>query len=169
MKLTDLSGIDHDAIAEDITWIPLAPDSDHISWELTLESVVHKESGTAQDVGVRILIDSGSTPLQLPKEALDPIMLQIPGAVDNQRGQYEVPCDTKDSLGLRFGGKVFWVLARDWVGKPTGAGRCLTQLIYIDPLDPSPGTGIVGDVFFHSLYSAYRLEPPAVGFAPYKS
>lgn len=103
---------------------------------------------------------------------LDPAVLKVKGAKDAYNGgQYLVPCDTKESLTLRFSGKDFELLARDWVGREAGNGQCLSQVIYYSPLggDPLDSRGaIIGDVFFHSQYSAYRLEPAAVGFARYK-
>lgn len=160
----DLSGIDRDALAEDITWIPAVDDP--IYWSLRLDGL-SLQDGTHVPVGKSIVIDSGSTPLNLPKPVLDDVVLKIAGAKDAGRGQYSVPCDTKERIGLRFGGKDFWVQPRDWVGKPVGGGQCLTQITYFHPRD-GDDAGIVGDTFFHSQYSAYRLDPLAVGFAPYK-
>ncbi|EJT51951.1 vacuolar protease A precursor [Trichosporon asahii var. asahii CBS 2479] len=142
-----------------------------IFWTLQLDGVGHKDSGAFGKYGKPIIIDSGSTAIQLPKAVLDPAVLKVKGAKDAYNGgQYLVPCDTKESLTLRFSGKDFELLARDWVGREAGNGQCLSQVIYYSPLgDPLDSNGaIIGDVFFHSQYSAYRLEPAAVGFARYK-
>lgn len=152
----------------DITWIPIAEDP--IFWTLQLDGAVHKESGSVGSFGQPIIIDSGSTAVTLPKAVLDPVVLKVKGAKDaGNQGQYLVPCDTTESIGLRFSGHDFWLRPRDWVGRQVGNNQCLSQVLYYDPDEPLDLSGaIIGDVFFHSQYSAYRLEPAAVGFAPYK-
>lgn len=163
-----ISGVDQSAIDGEITWIPIAEDP--IFWTLQLDGAVHKESGTVGSFGKPIIIDSGSTAISLPKAVLDPAVLKVKGAKADKRGGYVVPCDTTESIGLRFSGHDFWLRPRDWVGRNVGNNQCLAQVYYYenpaDPLDDS--NAIIGDVFFHSQYSAYRLEPAAVGFAPYK-
>lgn len=165
------SGVDQSAIAGEIEWIPIGENP--IFWTLQLDGVGHKDSGAFGKYGKPIVIDSGSTAVSLPKAVLDPVVLKVKGAKDaNNDGQYIVPCDAKDSLTLRFSGKDFELLARDWIGRNIGNNQCLTQVVYYDPppgYDPlDPSGAIIGDVFFHSQYSAYRLEPAAVGFAKYK-
>lgn len=156
-------GVDKDAIEGDITWVPNTDDP--IFWKIPFDGIAHEASNTTHKLtNAKADVDSGTSVTWAPKEALDPTVLKIPGSKDLGKGRYGIPCDTKDSISFILGGKLFKMDPSKFTGKAVGGGLCEAKVYY----NLSKDYVMLGDFFFHSVYSVYRYDPPAVGFAPYK-
>lgn len=139
-------------------------------WKIKLDGIASPNGTVHALANCTALMDSGNTNVILPQVALDPAMLSIPGARHVANGKkYGVPCNATQSISLVFGGKAFFLEPSKFLGrKLTGEGEEGLCEAKIDPNPEVDRAGVVGEWFFHSAYHAYRIEPAAVGLAPYK-
>lgn len=99
------------------------------------------------------------------------IYAQIPGAqpgTGDLDGYYVYPCSTKVTVSLKFGGTDYSINSTDF-SRPTDSSgtTCFGAFFPLD-LGGGPVQWVVGDSFLKNVYSVYRSQPPAVGFATVK-
>lgn len=162
--------MDQNALGEELHWVSPTTGGarEDTFWFATLDAVIGGASNATAKVGLPVLTDTGTTGVYLPKSVTDKAVLAIKGAKDLGRGVYSVPCATTESIAFVFGGKPFWLRHQDFVGRPLSGGQCKSQVQYYNGSPGDTDAGIIGDVFFHSVYTAYRLDPPGIGFAKVK-
>ncbi|EKD04911.1 endopeptidase [Trichosporon asahii var. asahii CBS 8904] len=167
-KLT-IGGVDKAAFEGELHWVPVVPWSPQ-QWKVKLDGVAGPNGTVHKLENCTTLIDTGNTNVILPQVVLDPAILSIPGAKHVANGKkYGIPCNTTESISLVYGGKPFRLEPSKFLGKKlTGVGVEGLCLAKIDPNPEVQTAGVVGEWFFHNVYHAYRIEPAAVGFAPYK-
>ncbi|KZV73513.1 acid protease [Peniophora sp. CONT] len=114
-------------------------------------------------------IDTGTTLLGGPSQAVNAFWSQVSGARNLSNGMFAFPCDTDLSVTLSFGGKQWPIKSEDINFGSIGQGYCqgaifdVTQGAATNQNTPS---WIVGDTFLKNVYSVFRASPgPAVGFA----
>ncbi|KAM5537642.1 hypothetical protein V8D89_008720 [Ganoderma adspersum] len=120
-------------------------------------------------------IDTGTTLVIGPKDAIAGLYAQIPGSqalTGENDGYYTYPCNAAVNVMLRFGAStISWpVSSADFVFQQR-ENQCVGAFIAVDT---TAGSGvppwIVGDTFLKNVYSVYRAStPPAVGFAQLSS
>ncbi|KAI9453773.1 acid protease [Lactarius psammicola] len=118
-------------------------------------------------------IDTGTTLIGGPTAAVNAIWGAVPGseALDgNLAGFYAFPCNTQLSVSMSFGGPSWPISLADMNLGSVGAGRCLGAIFDITQgTNVTPGEGnpawIIGDTFLKNVYTVFRANPPAVGFA----
>jgi len=118
-------------------------------------------------------IDTGTTLIGAPTEAVNAIWGAVNGAVPltgNMTGYYSFPCSSKPSIALSFGGPAWPISAADLNLGNVNENNCLGAIFDItqgSDVKANSGTPqwIVGDTFLKNVYSVFRSNPPAVGFA----
>jgi len=135
-------------------------------WEAALDAatVDGVDSGLT---GRTAILDTGTTLMVLPAADASAIHKGIKGAKSDGQGGFTVPCDTKSSVALTFGGQVFTIDPRD---------------IAITPVDPADPTGdcisgiasgqvggatewLVGDVFLKNAYFSTDVSTNTLSLA----
>jgi len=125
-------------------------------------------NGKTLTPGGQAAIDTGTSLIGGPSAAMANLYAQIPGAqtgTGDLAGYYIYPCSTKVTVSLKFGGTDYSINASDF-SRPvdTSGTTCFGAFFPID-LNGNTVQWIVGDTFLKNVYSVYRNQPPAVGFA----
>ncbi|KAH9053219.1 acid protease [Lactarius vividus] len=118
-------------------------------------------------------IDTGTTLIGGPTAAVNAVWAAVPGSValdGNLAGFFAFPCTTDLAISMSFGGPSWPISLADMNLGTVGNGRCLGAIFDITQgTNVTPGEGnpawIVGDTFLKNVYSVFRANPPAVGFA----
>ncbi|KAH8995236.1 acid protease [Lactarius hatsudake] len=118
-------------------------------------------------------IDTGTTLIGGPTAAVKAVWAAVPGAValdGNLAGFFAFPCSTDLAISMSFGGPSWPISLADMNLGTVGNGRCLGAIFDITQgTNVTPGQGnpawIIGDTFLKNVYSVFRANPPAVGFA----
>jgi len=128
-------------------------------------------NGKTLTPGGQAAIDTGTSLIGGPSDAMANIYAQIPGAAPGTgdlAGYYVYPCSTKVTVSLKFGGTDYSINSVDFSRPADSSGTtCLGSFFPID-LNGNTVQWIVGDSFLKNVYSVYRSQPPAVGFATVK-
>ncbi|KAK4056619.1 hypothetical protein OIO90_002467 [Microbotryomycetes sp. JL221] len=157
-----LGGVDLDAISEDINWISME-DTDSY-WSIPLDGV--QVNGV--DVGISTesaIIDSGTSLMSMPASAVQSIYAAISSEAYESSGLMVYPCAANATVSLSFGG-VWYSVPSDGFsyGNADSSGEECWGSVY----DASEGTSdlfIIGGAFLQHVYSAFRFDPPSIGFA----
>ncbi|TFK45733.1 acid protease [Heliocybe sulcata] len=115
-------------------------------------------------------IDTGTTGIAGPADAVAEIYASIPGSAPAATGQfgdghYTYPCSTMVEITLSFGGPS-WAISPVDFQEDVVSGQCLGAL-FVTPskLGSATPAWIIGDTFLKNVYSVFRYSPPSVGFA----
>ncbi|KAF8235612.1 acid protease [Tricholoma matsutake] len=112
-------------------------------------------------------IDTGTTLVGGPSEAIANIYVQIPGAqpaTGNFDGYYTYPCSTSVNVTLAFGGRDWPISPADFRLTQLSPNTCLGAFFVLSGGSSAPAW-IVGDTFLKNVYSVFRYNPPSIGFA----
>lgn len=173
-------GVDSTKFEGDLNYIPIGP-GERDFWKLPLEGMT--VGGNPVDVSKGLLIgrkapacaiDTGTTLIGVPTDMAAAIYAQIPGSskvpssVMGQGGYYQYPCDTNVDVKLKFGGVEYGISNTDMnFGTFTDDGKtCIGAFFGQDVSPRSPVQWIVGAAFLKNVYTSFRYEPTAIGFAP---
>ncbi|KAL1407503.1 hypothetical protein Q8F55_006936 [Vanrija albida] len=140
-------------------------------WQIALHSYTlnGRETVLGAGAGVLAVIDSGATGIYMPQAYVDAFYAAIPGAVPvtdaktgRPSGEYAVPCSTKVPVLFRFGGpnQPAWsVSAADLLRSHATSqpDLCFGTV--------QAGDWLLGAAFMKNVYTAFRYQPPQVGFA----
>lgn len=157
-------GYDESAFTGKITWLPVRRKA---YWEVSFDGIGLGDE-YAQLTSTGAAIDTGTSLITLPSSLAEIINAKI-GATKSWSGQYQVECDTRDSLPdltLTFAGYNFTLTAYDYtldVG-----GSCISAFTPMDFPAPIGDLAIIGDAFLRRYYSIYDLKKNAVGLAKAK-
>jgi len=118
-------------------------------------------------------IDTGTTLIGGPSSVIASIYSNIPGSqlmTGSYANYYEYPCTTTIDFKITIGGFTIKISDQDFnLGHyPSGSSdkTMCTGAAFIQALPSnSPVQWIVGDTALKNVYSVYRYNPPAVGFA----
>jgi len=133
-------------------------------WQVIMDAVaVHGE-----DVlnGVNSIIDTGTTLVIGTTSDVDRLYQNIPGAKnasDIHPGFWTVPCNAIPKVSLKFGGRPWEILPKNFnQGKvSSGSADCVGGIISQSDLN----FWIVGDVFLRNVYTVFDVGSSKVGFA----
>ncbi|KAJ7705612.1 aspartic peptidase domain-containing protein [Mycena rosella] len=174
-----LGGTNSSLFTGDVEFLSLAGDSSTPAgfWLLSLSAVTVQGQSVTIPTGDSALsaIDTGTTAIGGPTDAVSAIWAAVPGAgpVQGQNGQgfFQFPCSTSVQVTLSFGGKTWPINSEDMnLGSvEEGSSMCLGAIfdISLGSSSGQPGTPtwVVGDTFLKNVYSVFRQNPMSVGFA----
>ncbi|BEI85795.1 hypothetical protein CcaverHIS002_0600820 [Cutaneotrichosporon cavernicola] len=183
-----LGGVNHALFTGEIVYYPLLKGPQSTHWEISMRVVV---GGKSVGSDLPALIDSGTTLVIGPAAYVEAFYEALPTLVLSVGGGQYVYKAAPLGAGLNFGGETYlfddddlchlrgskaWFAANgvdlpedgDWcLGGVTGQGS-LSNSGNVDTGDPAMldfDFWIVGITFMKNVYTAFRAEPPAVGFA----
>ncbi|PIL25348.1 transporter [Ganoderma sinense ZZ0214-1] len=119
-------------------------------------------------------IDTGTTLVGGPTSAISALYAQIPGSqalTGENAGYYTYPCSTTVNVTMRFGSSsVAWPVSNaDFALMKISSSTCVGGFFALDTSGTSAPPWIVGDTFLKNVYSVFRANPAAVGFATLSS
>jgi hypothetical protein len=135
-------------------------------WEAGLDAatVDGKDTGL---IGRTAILDTGTTLLVLPAADAQTLHNQIQGAKSDGQGGFTIPCTTKASIALTFGGQQFAIDPRDIAFQPVNPnnpqGDCVSGIT-----SGSVGGAnewLVGDVFLKNAYFSTDTAKNTVSLA----
>jgi len=106
-----------------------------------------------------------------PEAAIEAIYGAIPNSQpmsgSGNQGLWEFPCDTNLNISMQYGGLSYQISAADMnLGQfIRGSSMCTGAFFQMDMSSQSPISWIVGASFLKNVYSIYRYDPTAIGFA----
>ncbi|OCH87875.1 acid protease [Obba rivulosa] len=144
-------------------------------WMLEVSGVTVQGQSVQIPTGSSALaaIDTGTTLIGGPTDAVAAIYAAIPGSSQlsgQMAGFYSFPCSTTLSVSMAFGGQSWPVSDADLNVGTVSSGQCLGGIFDLNAgSNVGSGNGnpqwVVGDTFLKNVYSVFRANPPAVGFA----
>jgi cathepsin D len=146
-------------------------------WLQTVSGVTVNGKSVSTGTSNSAAIDTGTTLIGAPTAAVNAIWGAVSGAVPlsgNMTGFYAFPCNSQLSIAISFGGPAWPISLADLNLGSVSNGLCLGAIFDITAgsnVKPTPGTPqwIVGDTFLKNVYTVFRSNPPAVGFAQLSS
>ncbi|KAL7421708.1 hypothetical protein Q5752_003478 [Cryptotrichosporon argae] len=151
-----------------IAYVSVADDPEY--WQITMDAVTIQ--GTAVDLGssTSVAIDTGTTLIGGPASIVAAIFAAIPGSqqmTGAYANYYEYPCTATIALKLTFGGFAIDIADADFnLGRYSSNASMCTGAVFVQSMgSSSPVQWIVGDTALKNVYSVFRYEPAAVGFA----
>ncbi|KAG1741270.1 aspartic peptidase domain-containing protein [Suillus lakei] len=111
-------------------------------------------------------IDTGTTLVGGPSSAIQNIFAQIPGSqpgAGSWQGYWTYPCSTAVNVAISFGGPSWPISPADFQLVKLSESQCVGAFF---ELSSSTALGwVIGDTFLKNVYSVFRYNPAAVGFA----
>ncbi|KAK6849795.1 hypothetical protein PG995_013628 [Apiospora arundinis] len=176
-------GVDTSKYAGYLVKMPIDPNNPH--YTIRLNQLTHRPPGATDDSPVvnlpspiRLIVDSGTTLSLLPRNMVDALAAQFPGATTDGRGGYRVPC----SYQQQSGAVVFALSSTSYGGEslPPGA-RISVNVPYSEFIwnaggnvcylgawsDDSVGVYILGDTFLRSAYVVFDQDSKAMFMGDY--
>jgi hypothetical protein len=162
-------GVNSSMYTGDINYIDIAK-SDQDYWRIPVDAVtVNGKNMDYSTSASSAVIDTGTTMIAGPPTLVAKVYSSIPKAraISNMQGYYAYPCSTNIEFTMTFGGVTYTVDNEDFNMGPidTAGTYCLGSLFDFEPRLTSPVRWIVGAAFLKNVYSIYRYDPSAVGFA----
>jgi len=117
-------------------------------------------------------IDTGTTLIGGPSSVIAEIFAQIPGSAQgtgNLEGYFTYPCETQVQVTMSFGGQTWPISSSDFFLMQVSLTECVGAFFQLDVQGDGTPPWIVGDTFLKNVYSVFRFDPPAVGFATLSS
>ncbi|KAG1780797.1 aspartic peptidase domain-containing protein [Suillus placidus] len=112
-------------------------------------------------------IDTGTTLVGGPSSVIQSIFAQIPGSqpgTGNWQGYWTYPCSTAVNIAISFGGPSWPISPADFLLTKISSSQCVGAFFELNTGGSAPNW-IVGDTFLKNVYSVFRYNPAAVGFA----
>ncbi|KAG8907667.1 hypothetical protein FRB99_002745 [Tulasnella sp. 403] len=145
------------------------PDGAESFWLIPLTQITVQNQPLTVSGTVLAAIDTGTTLVGGPSDAISAIFAQIPGAQPagpDYQGYWAYPCTTQVQVSLTFGSGPAWSInPSDFTLARIGGGFCVGAFFELNLSGSNSPTWIIGDTFLKNVYSVFRYNPPAVGFA----
>ena len=154
----------------DINYISI-PDSNRDYWRITTEAITLNGSALDSLANRAAAIDTGTTLIGVSTADATAFYSQIPGSEAMTQAQYEgywqYPCSTTLNVSLQYGGKLYAITNGDFNLGPftSDSSMCTGSIFEMNLGAGSPVSWIVGASFLKNVYSVFRNEPTAIGFA----
>jgi len=149
------------------------PSGDESFWLIPLTQINVQNQPLAVSGTVLAAIDTGTTLVGGPSDAIATIFSQIPGsqpAGSDYEGYWAFPCNTNINISMTFGDGPAWSInPADFVLARVNGGFCIGAFFELDLSGTNAPSWIVGDTFLKNVYSVFRYSPPSVGFAALSS
>ncbi|PKI82587.1 cathepsin D [Malassezia vespertilionis] len=176
--LFTLGALDNNQFQGDINWVPLLKQYGPKGigyWGIRLDSVqINGNRPIGLGNGNTVAVDTGTTLIGAPPPIVEQVYSQIPGARSassssmSSSGHYMYPCKQKFEVKFTFNGRTFSLNDEQMnLGAVSTTGQYCIGAIFAQPTSPNSAmpAWILGDTFLRTVFSAYRFDPPAVGFA----
>ncbi|GAA5881461.1 hypothetical protein JCM3774_005090 [Rhodotorula dairenensis] len=162
--------------SSEINYVPL-PSGQESYWLVRMDQVAVNGTNVtawATGNGEMVAIDTGTTLIGGPKDVISNIYAQVPGAraaTGAYTGYYSYPCSANVSVGLTFGGVTYNMSTADFnlgpfgIDARTNVSTCLGAFFDLAFSGGSRISWVIGAAFLKNVYTVYRADPPAVGFA----
>ncbi|CDO69168.1 hypothetical protein BN946_scf185042.g70 [Trametes cinnabarina] len=170
-----LGGTNSTLFTGDVEFVPLTTiGGSPTFWMLELTGATVQGQTVSVPTGSAALsaIDTGTTLVGGPSDAVAAIYGAIPGAipVPSMAGFFQFPCSTNVQVALAFGGKSWPISSADMNLGRISSNMCVGGIFDLTlGSDVSGGGGnptwVVGDTFLKNVYTVFRANPAAVGFA----
>ncbi|WVQ63697.1 uncharacterized protein L199_001850 [Kwoniella botswanensis] len=141
-------------------------------WRIPAQAVTVQGSQVSVGSNPQAAIDTGTTLIGVPSQVAQAIYEQIPNsealsASSGYDGYYQYPCDTTVNVTIQFGGLSYAISNADMnLGSFTrDSSMCTGAFFEMDLSSQSPIQWIVGASFLKNVYSTFRYNPAAIGFA----
>jgi hypothetical protein len=155
----NFGGPDMGVIDGSLNYIPTLTNTNGF-WEIPIDSLsVDGKSGTLPQ-GRTALLDSGTSFMLLPPADAAVLHGLIPGSAQSG-DDYTLPCDTKLTITLGFGGKKYDINYKDYVGRQVGDGKCASNIVAKQVF--ADGQWLVGDVFLKNVYALFDYDGSRIG------
>ncbi|KAJ7119369.1 aspartic peptidase domain-containing protein [Mycena crocata] len=161
-----LGGTNSSLYSGEIEFLPLTGTANSF-WSLDVSSITAQGKAVTLSATKTAAVDTGTTVIAGPSADVKAIWAAIPGsALDTVSGFYQFPCATSVTVTISFGGRSWPINSADLNLGTTSSGQCIGGII---PLQTATGTGspawIIGTTFLKNVYSVFRQNPAAIGFA----
>merc|ERR1719410_3152323 len=154
-------GIDKSHYTGELVDVPLTSET---YWEVSLDAM--KYGSAVVSSSAKAIIDSGTSLLAGPKEAIDAIATAA-GAKLVLGKEYTIDCSKKATLpdlSVTLGGKNFALSPDDYV--LSVSGQCLFAFMPIDVPPPRGPLWIMGDVFMRKYYCIFDYGNKKMRMSP---
>ncbi|PCH42453.1 acid protease [Wolfiporia cocos MD-104 SS10] len=155
-----LGGTDSSHYSGDIEYHDLVSSAGF--WQIGGASVA--VNGETALPGFETIIDSGTTLMYGPPDAVEQLFGKMDGAVSVGEGLYALPCDSFPTLSFNWGGSDFEIPPETLNFGKVGEGYCVAGLGGKD-LGFGDDVWLLGDILMRSVYTAFSVDQNAVGFA----
>ncbi|KAF8636167.1 hypothetical protein AX17_003739 [Amanita inopinata Kibby_2008] len=136
-------------------------------WQIGGASV-NVNSASNVVTGFQTIIDSGTTIMLGPPDAVAQVYAQVPGSqvFDQQNGLYSFPCGSIPRVSFNWGGRNWEITSANFNLGQTAAGssQCVGALAGVD-LGLGAGVWLLGDSFMKNVYTLFSFADNTVGFA----
>ncbi|KAJ6588478.1 aspartic peptidase domain-containing protein [Mycena capillaripes] len=138
-------------------------------WTLNVSAVTVYGTSVGVNSGTALsAFDTATTVIAGPAADVQAIWAAVPGASvnPNQAGTYQFPCSTNVNITVSFGGKTWTIDPVDVNFGPvsSGSSQCTGSIIEFAGSGTQP-RWVFGTPFLRNVYTVFRQNPPAVGFA----
>ncbi|KAJ1304816.1 hypothetical protein OPQ81_005951 [Rhizoctonia solani] len=170
-----LGGTNEALYAGDIEFISLPYASNPTFWAIPIHTIsvngVEISAAGSNASNALAAIDTATTLLGGPASIVANLYAAIPGA---QRGEgvlegfWTFPCSQQVELTLNFGGRAWPMSSNDFMLTSNTPGTCVGAIFETtlgDPNNSQIPQWYIGASFLKNVYSVFRYDPPAVGFA----
>ncbi|KAG1735967.1 aspartic peptidase domain-containing protein [Suillus lakei] len=147
-------------------------------WLLNVNSLSVQDKTVSVGSSTLAAIDTGTTLIAAPTSVTASVWAQVSGSIaltGAYSGLYGFPCSTSVTVSMSFGGSTWTIDPADMnLGSiPSSISGTTTEMCAggIFDIGTSVGSGsgvptwIIGDTFLKNVYSVFRANPAAVGFA----
>ena len=129
-------------------------------WEIPCDDIT-VDGTPVKLTGNTAIIDSGTTYILIPPADAKQLHASIPGAVQENDAQWNIPCNTDLDIQFVFSGQGYSVSPKDYVGPKVGGGLCSSH--FVGTQGSGPDQWIVGDVFMKNVYTLFDFDEARIG------
>ncbi|PCH39030.1 acid protease [Wolfiporia cocos MD-104 SS10] len=155
-----LGGTDSSLYSGDIEYHDLASSAGY--WQIGGASAL--VNGKTVVSNFETIIDSGTSLMYGPPDAVKTFYAAIDGAQEVQSGTYSIPCDSVPTVAFTWGGKTWEISPDDFNLGTLSDGSCQAALGGQD-LGFGDNVWLLGDTLMMNVYTAFSVDNNAVGFA----
>jgi len=155
----------------DIDFVALPYASNPTFWAIPLDQISVNGQGVAPAADTLAAIDTATSLIGGPPDVVEELYAAVPNAVRGQgtlEGFWTYPCSQKVTVTLNFGGRTWPMAPADFALATNVPNTCVGAIFETtlgDQDNPQIPQWYIGASFLKNVYSVFRYDPPAVGFA----
>ena len=155
-----IGGTDATAYTGKLTYVPVTKQG---FWQVSVDSLSSSSASSAVATSVDAIIDSSTSLILGPADAVSAFYAGVSGASDNGDGTYTVACDSTLAGSVTLGGTEFALAADTLVLQSAENGVCVGAVAATT--DAAQDYWVLGDAFMRNVYTVFDFENAQVGFA----